>query len=58
MIARAGTPVARLSTIAPAQPRPRLGFMAGQFEVPDDFDTMARDEIDALFHGSGADESS
>jgi hypothetical protein len=31
--------------------------MAGQFEVPDDFDTMAREEIDALFHGPGSDES-
>ncbi len=57
VIARAGTPVARLSAIPPAQPRPRLGFMTGQFEVPDDFDTMARDEIDALFHGPGSDES-
>lgn len=29
----------------------RLGFMAGQGSVPDDFDTMCQDEIIALFEG-------
>lgn len=28
-----------------------MGFMAGAFSVPDDFDFMARDEIDAHFFG-------
>lgn len=51
VIARAGTPVARLTSIAPPTPRPRIGFMAGAFTVPDDFDDMAREEIDALFLG-------
>lgn len=51
VIARAGTPVARLTSIAPLTPRPRLGFMAGAFTVPDDFDVMAREEIDKLFFG-------
>ena len=33
-----------------AVPAPsRLGFMKGQFEVPDDFDRMAEDEIAELF---------
>jgi len=27
----------------------RIGFMAGQFSVPDDFDRMGRDEIEGLF---------
>lgn len=51
VIARAGTPVARLTAIAPIPPRPRMGFLAGAFTVPEDFDAMARDEIDALFFG-------
>jgi hypothetical protein len=29
----------------------RLGFMAGQISVPDDFDTMCADEIEKLFYG-------
>jgi hypothetical protein len=37
---------------APQAPR-RLGFMRGEFTVPDDFDTMYQDEIERLF---GADE--
>ena len=31
----------------------RLGFMAGQFTVPDDFDRMGADDITRLFE-SGA----
>jgi prevent-host-death family protein len=56
VIARAGKPVARLTTIDPARPRARMGFMAGQFVVPDDFDTMGEDDIEALFYGSDSDE--
>ena len=29
----------------------RLGFLEGQFKVPEDFDRMAEDEIRALFEG-------
>jgi hypothetical protein len=29
----------------------RLGFLEGQFDVPDDFDRMHRDEIVRLFEG-------
>jgi antitoxin (DNA-binding transcriptional repressor) of toxin-antitoxin stability system len=29
----------------------RFGFMAGRFEIPDDFDTMFADEIEAMFNG-------
>lgn len=36
------------------QPTPqRIGFMAGQLSVPDDFDTMCRAEIEELFCGEG-----
>lgn len=30
----------------------RLGFMAGQIEVPDDFDSMGNPEIEKMFQGS------
>ena len=29
----------------------RLGFLAGQFSVPDDFDQMDRAEIEQMFDG-------
>jgi hypothetical protein len=29
----------------------RLGFMAGQISVPDDFDRMDHEEIERLFSG-------
>ena len=49
IIARAGKPLVRVTAIeAPSVPR-RLGFMAGEIEVPDDFDGMGDREIAALF---------
>ena len=52
VIARAGKPVARLVPIAPAVPeKRRLGSLNGQFNIPDDFDTMFADEIADLFEG-------
>lgn len=49
VIARAGTPVAALGPVdAPVAAR-RLGFLAGAFRVPRDFDRMGREEIAALF---------
>lgn len=51
VIARAGKPLVRVVPVdAPARPS-RLGFMQGEFSVPDDFDTMCADEIRALFEG-------
>jgi hypothetical protein len=29
----------------------RLGFMAGQISVPDDFDRMGKEEIEQVFGG-------
>jgi prevent-host-death family protein len=52
VIAKAGKPLVRVSALdAPAEPR-RLGFLAGEVCVPDDFDTMGADEIAALFGAS------
>ncbi len=53
IIAKAGRPVARVSAIdspGPGQQK-RLGFLAGQFRVPDDFDRMAEEEIAEMFGG-------
>ena len=49
VIAKAGKPLVKVSPIdAPAEPR-RLGFLKGEFEIPDDFDRMGEREIAALF---------
>jgi len=51
IIAKAGKPLVKVVPVdAPAAPR-RLGFMRGQFTVPDDFDTMVQDEIEKMFYG-------
>jgi prevent-host-death family protein len=53
VIAKAGKPVVKVTALsAPtsAQVR-RLGFMAGQISVPDDFDRMGKEEIERIFGG-------
>lgn len=53
IIAKAGKPlvkVTRLDAPLSGQVR-RLGFMAGQITVPDDFDRMGSKEIEQLFSG-------
>ncbi len=57
IIAKAGKPVVKVTALgAPvgAQVR-RLGFMAGQISVPDDFDQMGKEEIERIFGGGGDD---
>jgi prevent-host-death family protein len=56
VIARAGKPLVRVTGLdAPSggQVR-RLGFMAGQIAVPDDFDRMGSAEIARLFGDDNA----
>jgi len=49
VIAKAGKPLVKVIALsAPPVPR-RLGFLAGEIEVPDDFDSMGESEIDAMF---------
>ena len=53
VIAKAGKPVVKVTALnAPtgSQVR-RLGFMAGQISVPDDFDRMGMPEIERIFGG-------
>jgi prevent-host-death family protein len=53
VIAKAGRPLVKVTALgAPdAGQMKRLGFMAGQISVPDDFDRMGSDEIAKLFGG-------
>jgi prevent-host-death family protein len=53
IIAKAGKPVVKVTALgAPtgAQMR-RVGFMAGQISVPDDFDRMGHEDIERIFGG-------
>ena len=53
VIAKAGKPIARVTAIdSPvAQQQRRLGFMEGQFSVPEDFDRMGDSDLAELFEG-------
>jgi len=53
IIAKAGKPLVKVTALdAPASSQMRrLGFMAGQIAIPDDFDTMGLSEIGQLFEG-------
>jgi prevent-host-death family protein len=53
IIAKAGKPMVK---VVPLQPQDtgaaqRLGFLAGEIEVPDDFDRMGEEEIESRFSG-------
>ena len=49
VIAKAGKPLVKVSAVdAPAE-RKRLGFLAGEIDVPDDFDRIGKREVAALF---------
>lgn len=51
-LARAGKPVAEIVALDSVRAGPpRIGFMAGRIEVPEDIDTFASKEIDLLFRG-------
>lgn len=51
IIARAGKPVAKVSAVDAPEPGKvrRLGFLAGEITVPDDFDRMGEDAIAEAF---------
>ena len=55
IIARAGKPVAKLVPLEAEDTVPgrRLGFLAGEVSVPDDFDRMGQEAIERLFEGGG-----
>lgn len=53
IIAKAGKPMVKVVPLDDAQAvaKRRLGGLEGQFEVPDDFDTMGQEEIEKMFYG-------
>jgi prevent-host-death family protein len=53
IIAKAGKPLVKVIALNAPEPQQvkRLGFMAGQIAVPDDFDRMGQAEIEELFGG-------
>lgn len=53
VIAKAGKPMVKVTSLeAPVGKEiKRLGFMAGQLSVPDDFDRMGQEEIERIFSG-------
>jgi prevent-host-death family protein len=53
IIAKAGRPLVKVMALNVPEPSQvkRLGFMAGQIAVPDDFDRMGEAEIEQMFRG-------
>jgi prevent-host-death family protein len=51
IIAKAGKPLVKVIAVEPPRGVRRLGFMEGEFTVPDDFDMMFQGEIIAMFEG-------
>ncbi|MDR9468544.1 type II toxin-antitoxin system prevent-host-death family antitoxin [Marinospirillum sp.] len=53
VIAKAGKPLARVSAIETPDVRQqkRVGFLVGQFRVPEDFDRFGQNDIAQIFEG-------
>ncbi|MGK2952909.1 MAG: type II toxin-antitoxin system Phd/YefM family antitoxin [Thiobacillus sp.] len=56
IIAKAGKPMVKVIPLGEAEAgtASRLGFMPGEFSVPDDFDQMGSSEIESQFTGRKA----
>ncbi|MFN3594259.1 MAG: type II toxin-antitoxin system Phd/YefM family antitoxin [Thiobacillaceae bacterium] len=54
IIAKAGRPMVKVIPVTQDERRfrRRLGFMAGQISVPDDFNTLGQEEIERSFLGA------
>lgn len=52
IIAKAGKPLVKVSALdVPETKKPsRIGFMAGEFDTPDDFNTLGANAIGDAFH--------
>ena len=53
VIAKAGKPMVKVVAIDAPESKPikRIGFMEGEFTIPDDFKAIDREEIEKLFYG-------
>ena len=56
IIAKAGKPMVKVVPLGGVEKGTagRLGFMAGEMEIPEDFDQMGAREIEGMFAGRGA----
>ena len=52
IISRAGKPMVRVTRVDAPLAKSRTGFMLGQIQVPDDFDSMGSEHIATLFEGA------
>ena len=52
VIARSGKPVVKVEAINQGKKSSRLGFMVGEGQVPDDFNSMGQDQIETMFYGT------
>lgn len=53
VIAKSGKPMVTVSAFAPPpDPAQRVGFLKGRIEVPEDFDSMGKGEIQSMFEGA------
>ena len=54
VIAKAGKPMVKVVAVDAPEPaqKKRLGFLAGQISIPDDFNTMGAEEIEKMFYGT------
>jgi len=55
IIAKAGKPMVKVIPYSEGEEgeNKRLGFMAGEISVPDDFDTLGEERITEIFGGTG-----
>ncbi|MCL2759890.1 MAG: hypothetical protein FWD22_06720 [Treponema sp.] len=52
-IAKAGKPMVKvIPYMQQTENQQRIGFLKGQFKIPDDFNTMGQEEIIKMFEGS------
>ena len=56
IIAKAGKPLVKVSPLSTEERKggEKLGFMAGEISVPDDFDSLGAMEIKLLFEGKSS----
>ena len=56
IIAKAGKPLVKVSPLSAEERKggEKLGFMAGEISVPDDFDSLGAPEIMLLFQGKSS----
>jgi prevent-host-death family protein len=52
IIAKSGKPMVTVTPYSPPfDPQKRVGFLKESLEVPDDFDSIGKEEIEAMFKG-------